>query len=83
MEYIIIGKEIEWCERNIGSMPTEFRKGFIAGLKQAIYLLSAAEQRNEAESEEQTCPSCGGSGIGRKIGLPYHRCTTCKGAGHV
>jgi len=41
----ILEAEIKWCENNDGAMPEEFRKGFIAGLKQAIYLINAALQR--------------------------------------
>jgi hypothetical protein len=41
----IIEFEIKWCEENNGAMPDEFRKGFIAGLKQAVYLINAAKQR--------------------------------------
>lgn len=41
----VIESEIEWCEKNKGIAPDEFRKGFIAGLKQAVYLINAAKQR--------------------------------------
>lgn len=37
--------EIRWCEKNKESMPAEYRNGFIAGLKQAIYLINATRQR--------------------------------------
>jgi hypothetical protein len=41
----VIESEIEWCEKNDGAMPMEFRKGFIAGLRQAVYLINATKQR--------------------------------------
>jgi hypothetical protein len=41
----ILEAEIEWCEKNDGAMPSEYRKGFVAGLKQAVYLINAAKKR--------------------------------------
>jgi hypothetical protein len=41
----ILNKEIVWCEENKGIAPDEYRRGFIAGLKQAVYIISAAKQR--------------------------------------
>lgn len=43
----MIESEIEWCKRNDGAMPEEFRKGFIAGLEQAVHLINATIQRME------------------------------------
>ena len=41
----ILEAEIEWCEKNDGAMPAEYRKGFVDGLKQAVYLINAAKKR--------------------------------------
>ena len=41
----VIESEIEWCVKNDGAVPEEFRKGFVAGLRQAIFLINAAKQR--------------------------------------
>ena len=45
MDAKVIEAEIKWCEENKGAMPEEYSRGFIAGLKQAIYLIRAANQR--------------------------------------
>ena len=47
-----------------------------------LSLTRAAEHRNEAESEEQTCPLCGGKGSYHN-GREWQTCINCKGTGHV
>lgn len=42
----VIESEIKWCEENSSAMPPEFRRGFIAGLNQAVYLINATIQRS-------------------------------------
>lgn len=40
----IIEQEIKWCEEHRGMNSEEFENGFIAGLKQALFLINAAQQ---------------------------------------
>jgi len=40
----LIEQEIKWCEEHRGMASKEFGDGFIAGLKQALFLIKAAEQ---------------------------------------
>ena len=44
----VITQEIDWCEENHGMKSREFEEGFIAGLKQVIFLVEAA-QREESK----------------------------------
>jgi len=48
----ILESEVKWCEQNKGSMPEEFRRGFIVGLKQADNLIRAAIIRSELQDGE-------------------------------
>lgn len=48
----ILKSEIEWCEQNPSSMPNEYRRGFIAGLQQADYLIKATIQRSVLQDGE-------------------------------
>ena len=45
MDTKLIEAEIKWCEENKGAMPEDYTRGFIAGLKQTIFLISATKQR--------------------------------------
>lgn len=45
----VIEQEIKWCEENRGMNSKEFEDGFIAGLKQALFLINAAEHSVQAD----------------------------------
>lgn len=81
----VIEQEIKWCEENHGMKSKEFEDGFIAGLKQVIFLVDAAAKMEKRVTEEERgltkraadfadCHACG-------IAYPNTatRCTKCGG----
>jgi len=64
-QYQIIEAEIKWCEEHKDAMPKEYSRGFIAGLKQAVYLLNASQKKKSVarymvckKHNEQDCELC-------------------------
>ena len=49
----VIEQEIKWCEENHGMKSKEFEDGFIAGLKQVIFLVDAAAKMEKRVTEEE------------------------------
>jgi ribosomal protein S27AE len=85
----IIEKEIEWCEQNIGFAPNEFRAGFIAGLKQSVYIINAIKQGgvwHDGEmvvGDKQKCPSCENGIIWDAEFDKWFLCPACNGTGNT
>ena len=47
----IIAQEIAWCENNRNTVSSEYWDGFVLGLCQAEFLLTAAEDKLQGETE--------------------------------
>jgi hypothetical protein len=58
MKISLIREEIKWCESHRGMKPVEFEDGFIAGLKQAIYLLQHSPTLRAPDQTEQDGETC-------------------------
>ena len=80
----IIESEIKWCEENNGAMPPEFRRGFVAGLNQALFLIKAAIQRSVWQDGEMVDDD---DLLDRAAELPRapvqseQKCPSCNGEG--
>jgi hypothetical protein len=89
-EFIVnlLNEEIKWCQNN-SNENADFNKGFIDGLKQAIWLINITkfDAFEKADNEHQgfiRCPNCNGVGDvpdpGSTGGI---ECEMCEGTGRV
>jgi hypothetical protein len=41
----VIQKEIEWCKKNENTFPIEFKKGFIMGFVQSLFIIKEIQEK--------------------------------------